>query len=274
NVGGRFANMLKYAGFDGIVLEGAAEKPTWINIVEGDVELKDATNLWGLDTYETQRVIFKEVMGSRGFGDWVSTKGGRRTTQRPAVLAIGPAGENRSRIAAIITDAGNAFGQGGFGGIWGAKKLKAISVLGTGSVEVADPRGLMEARLWSEKNYGPDFDNPRVHAWQEFITSHFGGHPNRGWTPFDKQRRPQGCYGCHLNCKPRTSTGLGNEAICVDALFYQNWDMAKHGKTTEISGKAMDLAQKLGINMFELHVELGYLNALYEKGVLGPGKSI
>ena len=274
NVGGRFANMLKYAGFDGIVLEGAADNPTWINIVEGDVELRDASNLFGLDTYETQRVIFKEVMGSKGFGNWIATKGERRMIQRPAVLAIGPAGEHRSRIAVVATDAGNAFGQGGFGGIWGAKNLKAISAIGSGSVAVADARALMEARLWAEKNYGADFDNPKVNTWQEFITSHFGGHPGRQWTPFDKQRRASGCYGCHLNCKPKTSTGLANEAICASALFYQSWERAKHDKVTEISGKAANLVQQLGINVFEIKVEISYLKALYDQGILGPGKKI
>ena len=274
NIGGRFANMLKYAGFDGIVLEGAADKPTWINVVEDDVELIDASNLWGLDTYETQKVIFKEVMGSKGFDNRISTKGGRQTTQRPAVLTIGPAGENKSRIATVQTDAGNAFGQGGFGGVWGAKNLKAISVLGTGNIEVADAKALMKARLWAKKNYGPDFDNPRVHAWQEFITSHFGGHPGRHWTPFDRYRRPSGCSGCHLNCQPRTSTGLGNDTICRGATYYQNWDLAKHGRFTEISGKAASLAQQLGINAWELSVELSYLKVLYDQGILGPGKKI
>jgi len=274
NIGGRVASMLKYAGFDGIELEGAADKPTWINIVEGEVELRDASSLWGLDTYETQKIIFKRVMGSKGFGNWVGTRGGRRTTQRPAVLAIGPAGENKSRIAAVVTDAGNAFGQGGFGGVWGAKNLKAISILGTGSVEVADAGALMEARLWAEKNYGADLDNPQNHEWLGYITSKFGGHPGRGWTPFEKQRRSSGCHGCHLNCKPRTSTGLGNESICMDSMFYQNWDVAKHGRITEVSGKAANLAQQLGINVFELQTMLFYLKALYKEGILGKGKKI
>ena len=274
NVGGRFANMVKYAGFDAIALEGAADKPTWLNIVEGDAELEDATNIWGLDAYESQQVIFKEVLGSSFFGGWNPTKGGRRTTQLPSVLSIGPAGENKSRIGTILTDAGNAFGQGGFGGVWGSKNLKAISVFGTESVPVADPKGLMAARLWAGKNYATDFNNPQDHPWQEFITSHFGGNPNRNWTPYDKQRRASGCYGCHLNCKPKTSSGLGNESVCVDALFYQNWELARHGKVTEVSGKAMNLAQRLGINLFELYIQLAYLKTLHDKGVLGVGKNI
>jgi len=274
NIGGRFASMLKYAGFDGIVLEGAAAKPVWINIIEGEPEIKDASNLWGLDTYETQEVIIKEVTGSTGFDSWVNTRNGRRTTQRPAVLTIGPAGENGSRIATIQTDASHAFGQGGFGGVWGSKNLKAISVFGTGSIKVADPEALMEARLWAQKNYGPDFDNPKIYAWQEVMTSHFGGHPSRQWTPFDQQRRPTGCYGCHLNCRSKTTTGLGNEAVCASAILYQSWERARHGRVTEVSGKATNLAQKLGLNTFDVRQAQFYLKTLYDKGIAGPDRKI
>ena len=267
NAGGRFPAMLKYAGFDGLVLQGCADKPVWINIVDSDVEFEDATGLWGLDTYQTQKAIMREVAGS---GDLKES-----TTQKPAVLAIGPAGENRSRIASVVHDSGSAFGQGGFGGIWGGKKLKAISVMGTKGIEVADPQALVETRLWAERNYGADFDNPRVNAWQEFITSHFGGHPNRRWTPYDvNKRRAAGCIGCHMNCRPKTASGLGNWAICAEALLYQNYDLSRHNRVTEASGMAADLVEKLGINAFEIHSGLDYLKALYDKGVLGLGREI
>ncbi len=146
NFGGRFAPMLKYAGWDGIVIEGKADKPVWIDIRNDAVKIKEARHLWGLDTWKTQEEIWREVSG-RGFSGWVELSSEERTTQRPAVLAIGPAGENLSRIACLIHDAGNASGQGGYGGIWGSKNLKAVSVVGTGSIQIANPKGLMESRL-------------------------------------------------------------------------------------------------------------------------------
>ena len=88
NMGGRFPAMLKYAGFDGIVIEGQADAPTWVNICDGEVSFEEATGLWGLDTYDTQRVIFRKVLSRRDERRY----GG--TSQLPAVLAIGPAGEN------------------------------------------------------------------------------------------------------------------------------------------------------------------------------------
>jgi aldehyde:ferredoxin oxidoreductase len=130
NFGGRFAPMLKYAGWDGIVIEGKADKPVWIDIRNDAVKIKEARHLWGLDTWKTQEDIWREVSG-RGFSGWVELSSESRTTQRPAVLTIGPAGENLGRVACLIHDAGNASGQGGFGGIWGSKNLKAISVIWT-----------------------------------------------------------------------------------------------------------------------------------------------
>ena len=66
NFGGRFAPMLKYAGWDGIVIEGKADKPVWVDIRNEDVKIKDARHLWGLDTWKTQEEIWREVSG-RGY---------------------------------------------------------------------------------------------------------------------------------------------------------------------------------------------------------------
>ncbi len=191
------------------------------------------------------------------------------------MLTIGPAGERLSRIATIQHDAGCAFGQGGFGGVWGSKKLKAISVVGTQGVEVADPAALIETRFWAERIYAYDADAPRVHQWLEFVASHFGGHPGRQWAPFDRDsRRSSGCWGCHLNCKPKTASQLGNSAHCRTAQFYQSWDREKHGAVTEVSGRAADLLGELGVNAFEVDSMLKYLDTLHRQGVLGPGRDV
>jgi len=83
--------MLKSAGWDGIVLEGKADKPVWLNIVNDNVVIEDAEGLWGLDTFEAQEEIWRRVSGNRGGGDWMmtgSTRDAGRTTQRPAVVCI------------------------------------------------------------------------------------------------------------------------------------------------------------------------------------------
>ena len=270
NFGGRFAPMLKYAGWDGIVIEGKADKPVWIDIRNEDVKIKDAKNLWGLDTWKTQEEIWREVSG-RGYGRWMELDSERRTTQRPAMLTIGPAGENLSRIGCLIHDAGNASGQGGFGGIWGAKNLKAISVIGTGSIEVANAKELMSARLWAQAKYSTDLKSIDA-SW----FAHFGRKrpQNRFWDPHESARL-QACIGCHLGCKERSATGYGNESTCEETAFYVGYDKAKHGgKQTSAAYIATDLLQKYGINGYEASRGLIYIRALQKMGALGYGKKI
>ncbi len=126
--GGWFGAELKYAGFDAVVIQGEAPAPCYLLISDGRATLQDAGPLWGLGTYGTQ----KELMKRHGAG--------------VKSLVIGPAGEHRSRIAVLLTESSNAAGQGGFGGVAGAKKLKAICVQGTQSVQVARPDELLEVR--------------------------------------------------------------------------------------------------------------------------------
>ena len=100
-VGGHFAPQLKWAGYDALIIQGRASKPVYLWITDQKAEILDAAGLWGLDTYQTQQTIWKL------HGD------------KTRVMVIGKAGENRSRIACILTDTGDAAGQGGFGGVMG-----------------------------------------------------------------------------------------------------------------------------------------------------------
>ncbi len=64
----------------------------------------------------------------------------RYTLQRPAIVTIGAAGENMTRVASLVHGGGSGAGQGGFGGVFGSKNLKAIAVIGTKGIKIADPR--------------------------------------------------------------------------------------------------------------------------------------
>ena len=276
NFGGRFSSMLKYAGWDGVVLEGKAESPVWIDIRDHDVAIRDCAplSLWGQDTWACQETIWRYVAGGRPYGDWVEPGGkkGSRTTQRPAVLAIGPAGENLSRIACLIHDASNGSGQGGFGAVWGAKNLKAISVIGTGEIKVHDPRGLMESRLWQKNHYAFHLDNPvftrsRTEFQNPPTPGVLWGLPPGSGRPKEGQR-PKACVGCHSGCRARYKSGLGNEAACVTTVFY--W----RARSLDIQRRASDLLNRYGLNAYEMLHGLEYLVELNRKRVLGPGKKI
>lgn len=276
NFGGRFSGQMKFAGWDGIVVEGAADKPVWIDIRDEKVEIKDASGLWGLDTTESQEEIWRVVQN--GVDDeWRSLGRGRdsgRTTQRPAVLTIGPAGETMSRTAALVHDAGNGAGQGGFGGVFGSKNLKAVSVIGTGAVPIADAKALMDARLWA-KSYAA------VGHWDEFeplpIGSMFAAAPTQGaksYAPADQPASPMGCMGCHKNCRARWASGASNASSCVDYLFYTAWDQAAHGGYTQALLDSTEAAQRAGINVYQLEGGIIWLNNLHTQGILGKGKAI
>ena len=276
NFGGRFSTMLKCAGWDGIVLEGKADKPVWIDVRNSNVQISDCSllSLWGTDTWECQKRIWKYVAGSRTYGDWIRVGGeeGDKTTQRPAVLATGPAGENLSRMACLIHDAGNGSGQGGFGAVWGSKNLKAISVVGTGGIDVNDPKALLEARLWQKRNYAFDLDNLKEGLmWAGFasppVPGTLWGRPSGSCYPTEGQR-PQACVGCHSGCRARYESGLGNEAMCYATMFYCD------AKSLDIQRRATDLLNKYGLNAHEMIYGTVYLRDLDRLGVLGPGKEI
>jgi aldehyde:ferredoxin oxidoreductase len=272
NFGGRFSSQLKYAGWDGIAIEGAADEPVWINIVNDKVKIENAKDLWGLDIYETQEEIWRRAAPGAKFGEWLAL-GEQFTTQRPAVLCIGQAGENKVRFAALTHDAGNGAGQGGFGAVWGSKKLKAISVIGTGSVPVDDPKALMAARLWY-RQFQYDVDAPRLEKFPNSMM--FSAVAN---TPADDQfmnkslplepARAQACVGCPKACRQRMAGGVGNELSCADSQWEPGLQATR--KEKEAVG---ELVQGYGLNHFEWRVLFAYLNNLYKQGILGRGKKI
>ena len=266
NFGGRFGAMLKFAGWDGIVIEGKADRPVWLDIRNDKIVIRDAGSLWGKDTKTTQEAIWDDVMQGQGSDGWIDLEPGR-STQRPAVLTMGPAGENLSRLACLIHDASNAAGQGGFGAVWGSKNLKAISVIGTGKVKINDPKLLMAARLWQKKNYAFDLDNLKK-SWVGF--GEFHGPPvpvsiYRKGRP-DVDQRPQACVGCHSACRARYKDALGNEASCYSTVFY--WD----ARNLEIQRKASDMINRYGLNAVEMIWGLVYIKLLNQFDQLGTGR--
>lgn len=128
NCGGNFGIYLKRAGADGILVRGMAEKQTWIHIEDGEVEFRDAAELWGLDTEETQEKLPK--------------KSGK--------LVIGPAGEHRVLYANLVSQERTA-GRGGAGAVMGSKNVKAITAAGRMKVPVHSPEKFQkDVKKWIE----------------------------------------------------------------------------------------------------------------------------
>lgn len=133
---GYFGVYLKFAGFDGVIIEGATKDRVYLYIDENGGELRDATNSWGSDTHETETAIKKEI--------------GEENT---SVAAIGPAGENLCFGALIENDLHASFSHSGVGAVMGSKGLKAIAVKGKGNakIDVVDGEKLKRiAKEWRE----------------------------------------------------------------------------------------------------------------------------
>ena len=125
--GGHFGPELKFAGYDGLIIEGKSEEPVYLWIDDDQVEIKSAEKVWGKKIADTDHHI-KEELGDENI----------------QVACIGPAGENLANFACITSGVFREFGRGGCGAVMGSKNLKAIALRGSKDVEIAEPEGLME----------------------------------------------------------------------------------------------------------------------------------
>jgi aldehyde:ferredoxin oxidoreductase len=134
DVGGTWGATLKKAGFDGIIITGKSEKQIYLWVYDGKWEIRDASRLWGMDTYEIDPLLKSE------------------TYEKAVVSAIGQAGENQVLISSIMTDGrdGRAAGRCGMGAVMGSKNLKAVVVYGTGNIPVYNPESVRQL----PKEYG------------------------------------------------------------------------------------------------------------------------
>lgn len=257
NMGGDWPTELKFSGYDGIIVQGRSDKPVYIQIIDGSVEIKSAKNLWGLNTYDTQKTIIDKI------GD-----------KNVRTLCIGPAGENKVRFAAIISDTGSAHGQGGFGAVMGSKNLKAITVKGSGHVSVADPEKLMNTVkyankiIWGistpgcfEEQVGPEGKLWGLNSGIALAKEGYGKHSDA-------------CRGCARACRgfftvPGASIKSG-QGMCVQWFYGIARDPKNDGTTIgdEATWMAKTLADSLGINVVEISGMLFWLRDALEENII------
>lgn len=204
NMGSHFGAELKFAGYDSIVFTDASDKPVYLYIDNGTVELRDASKYWGMDTRETSKIM-KHELGE----DF-------------KISCIGQAGEKLSKLACIFSDDCFA-GRGGAGAIMGHKKLKAVAVKGCGSVEVSDKDKFLsinkvaikelrnEAYTWGPVHgYGTPAWLDGANAYGLLPTRNFKENSFDGIEPLlpynlwnDREKfkvNRRACYACQLGC--------------------------------------------------------------------------
>ncbi|MBS1252123.1 MAG: putative oxidoreductase YdhV [Anaerolineales bacterium] len=202
DAGGFWGTELNRAGWDAIIVSGAAEKPVYLWIENEQVEIRDAAHLWGRQTAEVEEALKKEL------GD-----------ERIRVSQCGLAGENQVRFAAIMNDVSRAAGRTGLGAVMGAKKLKAIAVRGTGKTEIADWDKVGEVAGWMRDNFKDgwtgELHEHGTDGGLEFL-SESGGLPTRNFQEgsFEEAEKITGrtmtetilvdrgtCFACPVTCK-------------------------------------------------------------------------
>jgi len=202
NSGGKFGPMLKFSGFDGIIITGRSEKPVYLSIIDGNVELKSAEHLMGKTTFETQKIIAEEI------GE-----------KRVSVACIGPAGENLVKYAAIMNDGGRAAGRTGMGAVMGSKNLKAVAVFGSEKVPLVDEEKFREvareAHTFVKESFNAEMFRQLGTGGYVDLAQELGDMPNKYFTlgVFEDASKISGstmaetilvrnsaCYGCPIGC--------------------------------------------------------------------------
>ncbi|MDY6865189.1 MAG: aldehyde ferredoxin oxidoreductase family protein, partial [Halobacteriota archaeon] len=277
NCGGSFGPEMKYAGWDAIIIEGASSDPVYISIKDSEVEIKSAEKLMGLDTEETQEVIKKEE-GS----DYVR------------VSCIGPAGEKLCKYSGIRNDYRSA-ARNGAGAVMGSKNLKAIALMGTGDVTVADLKGFKDACEFVRKQIKsvittvPGEGAMYMHgtgAVYDFVNMAGGLVVNNCQKGvFKKAKKVSGskqtkellkakraCFGCPIACgrwievKEGAYAGTVGEGAEFQALviFGSNCGV----EDINSMAKANDLCNKLGMDLISAGNTVGFAMECYEKELI------
>lgn len=150
NCGGNFSPAIKRCGYDGIFFKGASEKPVCLYVGKGGAELRDASDLWGMDTVETEKKLVEREKG-----------------KLPRVVCIGPAGENLSLISGVSNDRGRMAARSGLGAVMGSKRLKAVVLSGSKRIR---PHNRFEMKVLSRKcnkwvQFQPPFPSGPISAY-------------------------------------------------------------------------------------------------------------
>jgi len=273
--GGWWGPELKKAGFDAIVIKGSSPTPTYLYIKDGKVEIKDATHLWGKNTGETQRIIKEEL-----------------ADDKIRIAQIGPAGENLVRFANIVNELKHFNGRNGLGAVMGSKKLKAIAVRGTKSINLYDKEKINQVTKNITKRV---MDNPLSRGLRELGTPgvvrpsyEAGCLPSYNWTTgyfkegenltaetYNKTilKGTKGCYACPIRCKRVVEINEPN--LKVDPAYggpeYET--IASLGSLCGISdlkyiAKANELCNKYTIDTISAGMVIAFAMQCYQEGLL------
>ncbi len=279
NMGGFFAPELAWAGFHHLVIKGKAENPVYIFIHNGDIEIRDAADIWGKTTTETQWAIREEL------GD-----------EEVKSCVIGPAGENLVRFANVMTGIKNSGGRTGMGCVMGSKNLKAVAARGTMDIHLAHPFEAFEYN----KRFIDQITSAKVNQTQGMLgtpfiwgaTNCWGGIRTRNFQlnqleyadDIEPERLDEiatetmgphhmtGCFGCQIHCRAQYKIPSGPYAGKYDEgpeYTSQGAFGAEPGCTNAVTVLTGNhLVNQYGMDNLETGSVISWAMELYEKGIL------
>ena len=279
NMGGFFSPEMAWAGFHHLVIKGKAEKPVYIWIHNGEIEIRDAGFLWGKSVTETQWAIREEL----GDEDIKST-------------VIGQAGENLVRYANVMTGIKNSAGRTGMGCVMGSKNLKAVAARGTMDIKLAHPVDALEYN----KRFIDQITSAKVNKTQGVLgtpfiwgaTNSWGGVRTRNFQynqceyadDVEPERLDEiaeetmgpyhmaGCFGCQVHCRAQYKIPSGPYAGRYDegpeytsqGAFSSEPDCPN--AVTLLT--ANHLVDQYGVDNLEIGSIISWAMELYEEGIL------
>lgn len=255
SVGGsnRFGIMLKHAGYDHVVITGQAAKPCYLKIIDDDVEICEASELWGKDVYETSDELASKYRGPAG---------------ECGVWAIGRSGENLVNWAMALIDKGNTLGRFG-GAVFGSKKLKAVITLGSKGIRVAQPKRFMA--LVNEV-YQEIEEDPSLQAVPYFAG---GGTITEDYPPevhYATVGRPAACSSCLHSCRQvhiiKDGRFAGTYTPRVFFGIIRDFGRRLRLKDYREAMKLTDVICRNGLDLLTCMKMLHFLTRLYERGAL------
>jgi aldehyde:ferredoxin oxidoreductase len=270
--GGFWGAELKQAGFDAIIILGASEKPVYLWINRGSVEIRDASGLMGKTTTEVQQLIREEL------GD-----------KRIRVAQVGPAGERLVRYACVIFDVNRAAGRTGMGAVMGSKNLKAIAVRGVQRVALAHAEIVRESAKWLSENleglvgwrkaYGTAGCLLPQQYTNSLPTYNFQAGEFAGAEKISGERMAEtilvdrdNCYACPIYCKRVVEI---DDEIKVDRAYGgpEFETIGAFGSMCGVSdlkaiSKANELCNAYGLDTISTGVTISFAMECFEKGIL------
>jgi aldehyde:ferredoxin oxidoreductase len=276
--GGNFGPALKRAGFDGIIITGKSSSPVSLSIINGEAKISPADKLWGKDIYEVTDIIKAE-------------------DKELKVLAIGPAGENLVKFAAIGNDKAHFIGRTGLGAVMGSKKLKAIIVRGNqplGKANEEKYKEIFKAAMAELKDsaYAESMHLMGTDAVMD-VGMMNGDVPIKNWTvgedfelssnlggPTMREKyltKAHACANCPIACKRvvvvkdgpyKTEEGPGPEYETCGAFgtMIMNYDLGAVIKANE-------LCNRYGMDTISAGATIAMAMELYEKGIIDKKKA-